>query len=206
MSVLPFSANFIDCWICTEPDVNIIEKNVLTKNSNNYSILEVNIFCTWNVWYNTNFDYENSLRCIVQNIGTLDQLEQELQRMPPIEKLHHGSNLYFFKSYITPRWEDRWNKSGARCLVPIHQTLFSDVPRYEMWYDMLKRILNLSEKWIFMINGISFSKRKDHKDVISLWINPYYDIKNKEHDIVRIVSQIFCINPQVLQYKKHPIT
>lgn len=203
-----FNNNYIDCWICNESNVIDIKKTIFMeyKNKSSSNILETNIFCTWNFWYNTNLKYENSLKRISNAISTIDQLKYWLQRISPIEQLSYNSNLYFFKSHITPRWEDRWNKNGARCIIPIYQTLLSDIPKYETWHHLLKIVLNhASENFIYIINGISFSKRKDNKDIVSIWINPYCDESHEEKYIIHFISEILCINPEVLQYKKHPI-
>ena len=211
MSYLFKKNEYIDYWICNGSNSNYVKKYFFTKEINN-NIFNLSNICAWNFWYNTNFAYKNSLQCISYDypISTLKRLKYQLHQMVPIEQLPHGSNLYFFKSHITPQWEDRWNKNGARYIIPIYKTFFSNRPKYETWYDLLYIILDSpSENFIFMINGISFSRRKDNKDIVSIWINPYYycdddnNITEKEF-IPCIISEILCINPLLLKYKKHP--
>lgn len=146
--------------------------------------MEKELHCEWNVWYDCvkgshNYEktvnWQNNLSHIA-SIKTIDDFCRVFANLPEPSDLPYAANLYVFRHYIRPVWEDSFNVDGSELRSSI-ENLKPHV-RNQLWQNLCASLLGEQLDDKEEIAGIVYNKR-GKGDRMAIWITNKTSLEGK---------------------------
>ena len=113
--------------------------------------------------YDTNWD-DKSYKLIT----TISSINDFLEVFTTFKELFYKGMFFIMREYITPRWEDDYNKSGG-CFSYKISKINLEEKMFEICSQMLGETLGQTDEHSSNINGFSISPKKNYY-IIRIWI------------------------------------